>query len=379
MTIVIGLTGNIGTGKSAVLQMLAELGALTVDADGLAHAAMAPGGPAYEGVIAAFGPQIVGCDGQIDRRRLGEIVFADPAALARLESLVHPAVIERTRQIIAQTEAGIVAVEAIKLLESGMAAQLCDQVWVVTCAAEQQQARIMVQRGLTAEQALLRMEAQPPQAYKIAQADVVIDNSGTIEETRRQVHAAWRGLPDRQDDPPQAAACDPAAVQIRPATLQDATGILEVLNTIVDECRYTALDRRLTLDEEIAFLSARGPRDGITVAECAGQIVGFQTLDPFMPRIASMAHVAQMGTYVLPAYRGSGLGRRLFGASRDFALAHGYDKIVIYVRQGNDGAQRFYRRLGFVPCGRLARQTRIGYACEDEILMEIMLTEPEGR
>jgi dephospho-CoA kinase len=379
MTIVIGLTGNIGTGKSLVLHMLAGLGAWTIDADALAHEVMAPGGPAYDGVVAAFGPQIVGPHGEIDRSRLGEIVFADGAALAGLETLVHPAVIERTQRIIAEAQADVVVVEAIKLLEAGLAAELCDRVWVVTCSGEQQQARIMAQRGLTAEQARLRMEAQPPQVEKIAQADVVIDNSGTMEETRRQVEAAWRDLLCPPDSPAEPGLCNPQAVVIRLATVQDAAGIVDVLNTVVRECRFTALERPLTLDEEIAFLSARGPRDAVTVAECAGRIVGFQTLDPFMPSIASMAHVAQMGTYILPAYRRFGLGRRLFRASCDVALMHGYEKVVVYVREGNRGAQRFYRRLGFVPCGRLTDQTRIGDVYEDEMLFEIMLTQPEGR
>ncbi|MDH7485729.1 MAG: dephospho-CoA kinase [Anaerolineae bacterium] len=194
MTIVIGLTGNIGTGKSTVLQMLAGLGAQIIDADELAHEVIAPGGPAYAAVVEAFGSQIVRPDGRIDRGKLGAIAFRDPQALARLEALVHPAVIARTRELLAQTQAEVVVVEAIKLLEAGMARQLCDTVWVVTCRPEQQLARVTAQRGLSEAEARLRMEAQPPQEEKIAQADVVIDNSGTVEETRRQVEAAWEKL-----------------------------------------------------------------------------------------------------------------------------------------------------------------------------------------
>ncbi|MBC8450453.1 MAG: dephospho-CoA kinase, partial [Chloroflexi bacterium] len=194
MTTVIGLTGNIGTGKSTVLQMLAELGAQIIDADELAHEVIAPDGPAYAAVVDAFGPGIVTTDGHIGRQRLGKIVFRDPQALARLEALVHPAVIARTREFIEQAQAEVIVVEAIKLLEAGMARQLCDAVWVVTCRPEQQLARVMAQRGLSEAEARLRMEAQPPQEEKIAQADVVIDNSGTVEETREQVEAAWEKL-----------------------------------------------------------------------------------------------------------------------------------------------------------------------------------------
>lgn len=191
---IIGLTGNIGTGKSTVLQMLAELGAEIIDADKLAHEVIAPNGPAYAAVVEAFGQEIVKPDGHIDRGKLGEIVFRDPQPLASLEALVHPAVSVRTRELIEQAKTPVIILEAIKLLESGLARQLCDEVWVVTCRREQQLARVMAQRGLTEAEARLRMEAQPPQEEKIAQADVIIDNSGTVEETRKQVRAAWEKL-----------------------------------------------------------------------------------------------------------------------------------------------------------------------------------------
>jgi len=380
---IIGLTGNIGTGKSTVLGMLAELGAEIIDADRLAHEAIAPNGPAYKAVVEEFGQEIVRPDGQIDRGRLGEIVFRDPEALARLEALVHPAVMARTRELIERAEAKVVVVEAIKLLESGLAQELCDAVWVVTCRPEQQLTRVMAQRGLTEAEARLRMEAQPSQEEKITRADVVIDNSGTMEETRRQVEAAWRKLVEEGKKGnegkggKEGAASDPlSGLTIRRATVDDAAGILHVLNSIVRERRFTALDRELTLEEEREFLRSRGPRDVIFVAEWDGRIIGFQGVDRFMPDIASMAHVAQMGTYVLPAYRGRGIGRRLFEASCDFARRHGYEKFVIYVRAGNTEAQDFYQRLGFQRCGRLRRQTRFGDEYEDEILFEYFLEEP---
>jgi dephospho-CoA kinase len=376
MSTVIGLTGNIGTGKSSVLQMLADLGAQTIDADKLAHEVMESGGPAFHAVVATFGPDIVGPGGEIDRQRLGEIVFRYPQALTQLEALVHPPVLARAAELIAQTNAGVVAIEAIKLLESGMAPELCDQVWVVTCTPDQQLERVMAQRGLSEEDARRRMEAQPPQAEKVAQADVVIDNSGTPEETRTQVEAAWRAVvgeaPAGEAAPVGGGQAD---TTVRPATMEDAEGILHVLNTIVREKRFTALDRELTLEEEIEFLGTRGPRDAILVAESGGRVVAFQGVDPFMPAIASMSHVAQMGTYVLPSHRGQGIGRRLFEASCDFALQHGYRKIVIYIRAGNSEAQQFYQRLGFVTAGRLHRQTRIDGDFEDEILFEYFLEE----
>ncbi len=199
MTIVIGLTGNIATGKSAVTRMLAGLGAHVIDADAVAHRVIAPGGRAYHAVLEAFGSDLVQEDGTINRRRLAEIVFADPAALTRLEAIVHPAVYESVRQEISRIEAKadpeglepVVVIEAIKLLEARMSVSLCDQVWVVTAAPEQQLRRLIEQRGMSEAEAHRRMAAQSPQAVKVQRADVVIDNSGTLEDTAAQVRAAW--------------------------------------------------------------------------------------------------------------------------------------------------------------------------------------------
>jgi dephospho-CoA kinase len=205
----IGLTGNIATGKSLVGRMLVERGAEHIDADRLAHQVMARGTPACDEIVAAFGQGIVGPDGAIDRRQLGQIVFADPESLARLERIVHPAVIERTRARIAASRAPAVVIEAIKLIESGMVRQLCDTLWVVTAPREVQLKRLMAFRGLSREEALLRIDAQPAQRIKVAQADVVIDNSGAVEATRRQVERAWneamgrsRGFATRAEQKP---------------------------------------------------------------------------------------------------------------------------------------------------------------------------------
>ncbi|NOZ29402.1 MAG: dephospho-CoA kinase [Chloroflexi bacterium] len=199
MTIVIGLTGNIATGKSTVTRMLADLGAHVIDADQVAHEVIAPGGAAYQAVLEAFGPDIVREDGTIDRRKLASIVFADPAQLARLEAIVHPAVYDRIREEIRRIEAQtapdapepVVVIEAIKLLEAGMSLSLCDQVWVVTARPEQQLRRLLEQRGMTEEEARRRMASQSPQEMKVQHADVVIDNSGSLERTAAQVRAAW--------------------------------------------------------------------------------------------------------------------------------------------------------------------------------------------
>jgi len=195
----IGLTGNIATGKTTVGRMLAMLGAELIDADRVAHRVMAPDGAAYEGVVRTFGPHILASDGTIDRRKLGALVFADPAALRRLEELVHPAVTALIRAQIYRSPAPVVVIEAIKLLESDLA-PLCDEIWVTTCPEELQLERLMTTRGLSREEAELRIRAQPSQEEKLAVADVVIDTSGTLEETRRQVLRAWEVLRAKLQD-----------------------------------------------------------------------------------------------------------------------------------------------------------------------------------
>ena len=187
---VIGITGNIGAGKSTVSRLLTELGAATIDADKVAHRVMRPGAAAHARIVQTFGPEVVLPSGQIDRARLGAIVFRDPAALDRLEEIVHPATIAAINRQIARARAAVVAVEAIKLIEAGMAASV-DSIWVVVAGREQQIERIMG-RGLSRAEAEQRIDAQSPPELKLALADVVIDNSGSLDETRQQVRAAWQ-------------------------------------------------------------------------------------------------------------------------------------------------------------------------------------------
>ena len=186
----IGLTGNIACGKSTVARILAELGADVIDADRLVHLLMEPGGDCWRAIVARFGQGILRPDGTIDRARLGEIVFRDPAALAELESMLHPAARKLAERRIAASRKPVVVLEAVKLVEAGWR-PLVDSLWVVICRREQQIERLMRERGLSRAEAKLRVDAQPPADEKLKQADVVIDNSGPLEETRRQVQEAW--------------------------------------------------------------------------------------------------------------------------------------------------------------------------------------------
>ncbi len=190
---VIGLTGNIAMGKSLVRRMLEHLGAYTIDADGLAHQAMAPGAPAYKPVVAAFGTWILDADKRIDRAKLGAVVFAHPDALKRLEAITHPIIGRAIDTLIRRARHKVVVVEAIKLLEGWMADQV-DAVWVVDASEEKQLERLQ-KRGLTRLDALQRIRAQNPQVDKLTRADVIISNNGTPEETWTQVRAAWAKIP----------------------------------------------------------------------------------------------------------------------------------------------------------------------------------------
>ena len=192
----IGLTGNIATGKSEVARMLDRLGARVIDADRIAHDVMRPGGPAYDPIVEAFGLEILAADGTIDRAKLGAIVFRDPAALRRLEAAVHPATIAEVDRRIAQATEPVVVVEAIKLIEAGMHCHY-DALWVVTAPRQLQIARLMATRGLSEEEAALRVDAQPPQEEKAALADVIIVNDGDLEALRRKVEAAWAQIQTR--------------------------------------------------------------------------------------------------------------------------------------------------------------------------------------
>lgn len=191
----IGLTGNIATGKSTVAAMLAELGARVIDADVVAHRVMRRGTPTWQAVARAFGAEVLAPGGEIDRGRLGEIVFADPEALRRLEAIVHPAVGRAVDEIIARAAERVIVVEAIKLIETGMHRGY-QALWVTTCPAEAQIARLVAQRGLSEAEAKTRVEAQPPQAEKVTLADTVIDTGGTLADTHRQVLVAWEAIPN---------------------------------------------------------------------------------------------------------------------------------------------------------------------------------------
>jgi dephospho-CoA kinase len=196
MTLVLGLTGGIAAGKSSVAEIFAELGATVVSADRLAREVVAPGSPALQEVVATFGGAMLTPTGELDRERLGQLVFADPQARARLNAITHPAIArlaESRLQALRAQQVPLVIYEAPLLFEAGAAGRV-DRVLTVIAAPRVQQERLATRDRLTPAAARERIAAQWPQAEKVARADYVIDNSGPRAETRRQVLALHQQL-----------------------------------------------------------------------------------------------------------------------------------------------------------------------------------------
>lgn len=208
---VIGLTGNIATGKSVVRRMLEHLGAYTIDADALSHRVISKGAPGYQPVLDTFGKWLLEKDGQISRSKLGQIVFADKEALKQLEAIIHPYVRQAIDILIKRAKQKVVVIEAIKLLESPLRDQ-CDSVWVSDAPQHVQVERLVRKRGLSKEDALQRVKMQAPQNEKLALADVVITNNGSYDDLWKQVSEAWkRAFPSQEEGPATQVITKPSA------------------------------------------------------------------------------------------------------------------------------------------------------------------------
>ena len=191
----IGLTGGIGSGKSAASKMLAELGAPVLDADKVGHEIYQPGAPAYRDLIDAFGEGILATDRTIDRRKLGPIVFADPAALKRLNSIVHPKMFTRMGEMVAALrrdgERRPIVIEAAILIEANWQ-PLFDEIWLITASRERVIERVERDRGLNPEQTEARIRAQLSDEERRKYATAVIRNDGTLDELRAAVTRLWQ-------------------------------------------------------------------------------------------------------------------------------------------------------------------------------------------
>lgn len=255
---VIGLSGNIATGKSVVRKMLEHLGAYGIDADALAHRAMAEGAPGYTVVLKTFGDWILDEEGQIDRTRLAKLVFADPHALEKLEAIVHPLVSHAVDLLVRRARQAVVVIEAIKLLETDLSAG-CDTVWVVEAPEDQQISRLMHKRDLTEAAARQRIAAQSPQSLKLQAAKVVIHNNGSFEGTWEQVQNAWSKIP-RPEEPLLRApvAARPGQLVVRRGRPQDAEEIARFITRVTHgRKRMTRADVMAAFGEKAYLLIAR--------------------------------------------------------------------------------------------------------------------------
>ncbi len=192
----VGLTGGIGSGKSAVSKLLAERGAVVLDADLVAREVVEPGTPGLSLIVAAFGAGVLQADGALDRAALGTLVFADPTALKALNAIVHPLVGERTGELVdrARRSGAAVVVHDVPLLVENGLAELYDVVVVVAATPQTQLDRLVRLRGMTEQEAHQRIAAQAPLADKLAVATHVIDNDGPLQDLAPQVDRLWSEL-----------------------------------------------------------------------------------------------------------------------------------------------------------------------------------------
>lgn len=220
---VIGLTGNIATGKSVVRRMLEHLGAYTIDADALTHRAYAKGAPGYQQVIDQFGKWLINKDGEIDRSKLGNLVFNNPDAMKQLEAIVHPLVRQATEILIKRAIQPVIVIEAIKLLEGDLR-NVCDSIWVTNAPEQVQVERLMRKRGMSRDQAVGRIHAQSAQSAKVAVANIVITNIGSYDALWKQVSAAWKELV-----PGANTVVEPDTAAVKPTVAQQSTvGVMSV-------------------------------------------------------------------------------------------------------------------------------------------------------
>jgi dephospho-CoA kinase len=196
MTKVIGLTGGIGSGKSTVSQILAELGAVIIDADKVGHEAFKPGTPAWHEVVATFGKEVIAPAGEIDRKKLGSIVFGNPEALLKLNRIMHPKMADMMKaQIDEYRRQGVkmVVLDAAILIEANWT-PLVEEVWLTVAPESKVMERLKKQRGMTEEQTLARIRSQLSTQERMKYAKVVINNDGDIDELRAKVKELWQKL-----------------------------------------------------------------------------------------------------------------------------------------------------------------------------------------
>ncbi|PWH12769.1 MAG: dephospho-CoA kinase [Anaerolineae bacterium] len=250
---IIGLTGNIATGKSVVRKMLEHLGAYGIDADALSHRAIAKGAPGYQAAVDAFGKWILSPDGEIDRLKLGRLVFSDTEAMARLEDIIHPLVSQAIDVMVKRASQKVIVIEAIKLLESELR-NVCDTIWVVNAPEELQVQRLIEKRGMTRDEALQRIHFQSAQHQKLAAAHVVIHNTGSFEQTWQNVAAAWKKISSHSDTLQVAVKPADSEFSVVRGRPRDSASIADLVTRLSGGTKAISADDVMAAFGEKAFL-----------------------------------------------------------------------------------------------------------------------------
>ena len=253
---VIGLTGNIATGKSVVRKMLEHLGAYGIDADSLGHRAISKGAPGYQPIVDTFGNWILGSDDQIDRTKLSKLVFSNPEALISLEDIIHPLVEQAVEILIHRSSKRVIVVEAIKLLESRLR-NYCNTIWVTDAPEEIQVQRLTKVRKLSNNEAIERVYAQSAQEIKLKVADIVIQNTKSFEDTWKQVNSAWKltvPVPSAEARPKPAKPSIGSGLTVRRAGPDEALLIADFITRLSRGKRQMTSSDVMAAFGEKAFL-----------------------------------------------------------------------------------------------------------------------------
>ncbi len=254
---VIGLTGNIGTGKSVIRRMLEHLGAYGIDADALAHRAYAKGAPGYDKVVGVFGNYILNENGEIDRKKLGRIVFSDPEAMKRLEAIVHPLVNQAIDFIVRRSNQKVIVIESARLVGT-IFADLCNSLWVVYAPEEIQLSRLMLNRGMGEKDARTRINAQLPQETQLGAANVIIKNVSSYEDAWKQVSTAWKKYVSSFETP-IISVSEPVhlamgEVVIKRAGPKQANDIIDISNRLLNPAEPLTKEQVMAAFGEKAYL-----------------------------------------------------------------------------------------------------------------------------
>jgi len=290
--IVIGLTGNIATGKSVVRRMLEHLGAYTIDADALSHRVISKGAPGYQPVLDKFGSWLLDKDGQINREKLGRLVFADGQALAQLEDIVHPHVSQAVDILIKRSTQNVVVIEAIKLLESNLRT-VCDHIWVTDAEQKIQMDRLVAKRSMSADDAQQRIHSQSAQKEKLAVAKVIFNNNGSFEDLWKQVSDAWKTIaPAAEAEPvtqilskpvPATESATPAETfSLQRGKPRDSQKIAELITKLSKGKRAMTRDEVMEAFGEKAFLLLQLGEETVGLAGWQVENLVARTLDLYL-------------------------------------------------------------------------------------------------